>query len=759
MAGSGPAMTTRGCRTRCVSGGAAVDFRIADTFTDSLTRLTAQEQKAVKTAAFDLQMDPSAPGLSFHKLDRAKDKSFWSIRVNADIRLIVHRTATSLLLAYVGHHDAAYKWAEQRKIERHPTTGAMQLVEVRERVEDVGIFKPSPFVLPLPNVPPLPLPNPPPQAGEGRVGAVAGKGRARAETSIAASAVPLPKPKLFDNLRKFELMAFGVPEEWVDDVRAATENTLFDIIGHLPQEAQEALLKLAVGERPEPPKPAPATVDPFSHPDAQRRFRVLANVEELQRALDFPWEKWAVFLHPAQRQLVERAYGGPARVSGSAGTGKTIVAIHRAAFLARRHPAARILLTTFSKALANALKAKIDHLVGNETALAGRIVVRPLTGIGYDMYAEAFGTPNIVSAAIIRALLEQVAKAAGTHRFSPQFLLGEWSDVVDAWQLASWEAYRDVARLGRKTRIGGKQREILWSIFAGVRAGLDERKLVTWPQLFGRLCGRLASGGSLPYDYVVVDEAQDVGIAELRYLAALGGGRPDALFFAGDLGQRIFQQPFSWKALGVDIRGRSYALRINYRTSHQIRSHADRLLPASVCDVDGNAESRRGTVSVFNGPAPAVEIFAGTGEEGAAVGRWIAARLKEGLQPHEIGVFVRSERELKRARAAVKAAASPFTLLSDKVETQPGHVAIGTMHLAKGLEFRAVAVMACDDEIIPLQERIESVADDSDLEEVYDTERHLLYVACTRARDHLLVTGVEPASEFLDDFGSPERAK
>src|SRR5258708_10378125 len=135
-----------------------MEFRIADTFTDSLARLTTQEQKAVKTTAFDLQMNPSSPGLSFHKLDRAKDTNFWSVRVNADIRLIVHRTASSLLLAYVDHHDASYKWAERRKIERHPTTGAMQLVEVRERVEEIEIFKP------------LPLPNPPPLAGEGRVG-------------------------------------------------------------------------------------------------------------------------------------------------------------------------------------------------------------------------------------------------------------------------------------------------------------------------------------------------------------------------------------------------------------------------------------------------------------------------------------------------------------------------------------------------------------------------------------------------------------
>jgi len=236
------------------------------------------------------------------------------------------------------------------------------------------------------------------------------------------------------------------------------------------------------------------------------------------------------------------------------------------------------------------------------------------------------------------------------------------------------------------------------------------------------------------------------------FLAALGGGRPDALFFAGDLGQRIFQLPFSWKALGVDVRGRSRTLRVNYRTSHQIRASADRLLAPEVADVDGNKEERRGTVSVFNGPEPVVTVFDSQQLERDAVARWLSSRCAEGAQPHEIAVFVRSAEQIPRAIAAVADAGLNCRELDEKVETVSGSVSISTMHLAKGLEFRAVVVMACDDEVLPLKERIESVADSSDLQEVYDTERHLLYVACTRARDWLLVSGVAPASEFLDDL-------
>jgi len=692
-----------------------MEFRIADTFTDSLARLTTQEQKAAKMTAFDLQLDPTSNGLSFHKLDRAKDTNFWSVRVNVDIRIIVHRTAASILLVYVDHHDDAYKWAERRKIERHPTTGAMQLGEVRERVEEIEVFK-------------------------------------RKDALIAASPASEPAAPLFDNLRKFELMAFGVPEEWVNDVRTATEDTLFDIIEHLPQEAQEALLKLAVGEKVHPPESVTAPADPFAHPDAQRRFRTLTNAEELKQALDYPWDKWAVFLHPAQAELVERSFSGPTRVSGSAGTGKTIVALHRAVHLARANPDATVLLTTFSKALANSLRVKLASLVGEEPAIVARIVVKPISAVGYDLYSERFGQPQIAAPALIRSLIAKAASEVEGHRFSAHFLMGEWQDVVDAWQLRSWDAYRDVSRLGRKTRIGGRQREILWSIFERVRAGLAERGAVTWPDVFGRLTENLTQKGNAPYEFAVIDEAQDLGVAEARFFAAMAAGRSDALFFAGDLGQRIFQQPFSWKALGLDVRGRSFTLRINYRTSHQIRLHADRLLPATVSDVDGNAEDRRGTVSMFDGPPPIVEACTDADHECRVVGNWITDRLGEGCAPHEIGVFVRSDAELKRARAAVKAAGTRSVELSDKVEVETGAVAVSTMHFAKGLEFRSVVVMACDDDVIPQSDRIESVADDADLEEVYNTERHLLYVACTRARDHLLVSGVHPVSEFVDDF-------
>ncbi|MCG3163895.1 MAG: ATP-dependent DNA helicase Rep [Acidobacteria bacterium] len=535
-------------------------------------------------------------------------------------------------------------------------------------------------------------------------------------------------------------------------VRQANEDTLLALADHLPREAAEALLELAVGGKPVIPQPAIKGVNPFDHPDALRRFRVMSDVEELARALDYPWDKWTIFLHPAQRQLIERDYAGPARVAGSAGTGKTVVALHRAAHLARRNRQSRILLTTFSDTLAKALDTKLRRLLHHEPRLGENIEVHSLNAIGRRLYKLRIGAPQLATDDVIRALLADAAKEVAGHKFSLRFLRSEWEEVVDAWQLESWEAYRDVRRLGRKTRLPEPQRATLWDIFDRVRARLCERGLITCAGLFSRLAAQIAESEQPPFDFAVVDEAQDVSVAQLRFLAALAANQPNGLFFAGDLGQRIFQQPFSWKALGVDVRGRSHTLQINYRTSHQIRKQADLLLGPEVSDVDGNTEERGNTISAFNGPAPAIRILESQADEAKAVSAWLSERGKEGVAPHEIGVFVRSEAELDRAKTAVAGAGLEFRILDENVETTIGCASISTMHLAKGLEFRAVVVMACDDEVIPSQERIESVADDADLEEVYNTERHLLYVACTRARDHLLVTSVAPASEFLDDL-------
>ena len=682
----------------------------ASTFADALATLTHQEQKQVKITTVDLMMDSKGTGLSLERLTRVGSDNIWSARVSRDIRIILRRDGEDNLLAYVGHHDDAYEWAERRKIAPHERTGAMQIVEQVERHEEAA--------------PPV------------------NTGRSEEEGEPEQAVQP------FWALTDDQMLDVGVPREWLAQVRAMPEAEIDALFDRLPAEAAEALYDFATGGRLEDHVAAPAKPgeDPFTHPDAQRRFRVLDNVEELQAALDAPFEKWAIFLHPAQRERVTREVTGPTRITGSAGTGKTIVALHRAVHLAEADEAARVLLTTFSKELARALSAKVELLTQARPAVRERITVRPIDQAATELYTPQFGQPNRVTPSQIRSLIAEAQKTGLASDLTPAFLFEEWTELVDAWGVTDAESYAAIPRIGRRTRLGPRQREAAWAVFDAVRDGLDRRGLATRAMIYDRLTAVLRGGRALPFNHVVVDEAQDLTVAQVRFLAEAGKGRADALFLAGDIGQRIFRLPFSWAKLGLDIRGRSHSLKVNYRTSHQIRAVADRLLPLSMTDMDGVEEGRRGTVSVFDGPPPDICLFDDEDAEASAIAEWLRVCESEGVDPSSIGILVRSEGQLTRARNAVKA--------SGNDPRADASIRITVMHEAKGLEFRAVAVMACDEDVLPDPVRLAAIGDIAELETAFETERHLLYVACTRARDRLLVTGIGPGSDFLDDLQS-----
>lgn len=384
---------------------------------------------------------------------------------------------------------------------------------------------------------------------------------------------------------------------------------------------------------------------------------------------------------------------------------------------------------------------KLLVLAPETGGIVPRITTTSFRGIAEQMFQLEHGArPRIASDAVLRERLRDAANAAGLKGFSERFLLSEWANVIDAWGIDSLDAYATVQRMGRKSRLGPNQRERLWPVFASVRASLAAERYTTWAEVFTGLARALAARASKPFDHIMLDEAQDLAPAELRFFAALAPASADAIFLSGDVGQRIFQHPFSWASLGVDVRGRSHTLKVCYRTSQQIRRAADRLLPAILRDTDGLEDERRGIVSVFDGPQPEVRAFATTDEEARHVRDAVENWLGEGIASREIGLFVRTSQLVPRARAALEGLPG-----ADGVATAP-------MSLAKGLEFRAVAVMACDEGILPLDERVADAADEAELDDVYETERRLLYVACTRAREHLLLTGVVPTSEYLSDF-------
>ena len=349
-------------------------------------------------------------------------------------------------------------------------------------------------------------------------------------------------------------------------------------------------------------------------------------------------------------------------------------------------------------------------------------------------------------------MVTELAQELESLKITPGFLYTEWRDVADAHGATTWDDYRRQPRLGRKTRLNEKQRMAVWSMLEKLRNRLNERAAVTWPEVYRRLTQEYKSSEQRPYTHVVVDECQDITPAQLAFLAALAGTDGDSLFFAGDFAQQIFQTAFSWKSLGVEIRGRSRTLKINYRTTHQICGHADRLLDPEVADGDGKVEERRGTQSVLQGPPPAIHIFATPEEEAHVVGAWIKEIIQNGTAPHEVAIFVRSQDEFFRAQMAINASGLPSRVITDTEDLIPDTLNYGTMHLAKGLEFHAVAVMACDESIIPQKDRLNNAGDASDLDEIYRTEQYHLYVACTRARDALYVSAAKPASEFLRDL-------
>ena len=574
-----------------------MNFLIADTFTASFNRLSGSDQKAVKASVFDLQMDPAGNGLQLHRIDKSKDPNFWSARVNRDIRLIVHKTGESLLVAYVGHHDDAYAWAERRRIEAHPRTGAVQIVEVRERVEEVAPPATFDFVFPEP-----------------------AKGKEK-ETA---------PPALFSSLDDDALLSIGVPADWLADVRAATEDGFFALTAHLPAEASEALLEYAATGRLVAPAPPPAVADPFAHPDALRRIRLIADQEELEQALAFPWEKWGVFLHPSQRALVERSFSGPARVAGSAGTGKTIVAIHRAVRLARDNHEC--------EGAAGQLLGAARGGTGEEGAGPGArnrrrrpphhhgVVPRHRRA---DVSARARRAPP-------HRQRRRAARASARGGRVRQDLKG-FSERFPFVRVD--QCHRrlgpDVARRLFDRSANGAQEparpQPARTPVAGVpggarRAGggalhdLGERLHRTW-----RTRSR---GDRKPFDHVVIDEAQDLAPAELRFFAAMAPAKADGLFLSGDVGQRIFQHPFSWASLGVDVRGRSHTLKVCYRTSQQIRRAADKLLPTVLRDTDGLEDERRGIISVFDGPPPEVRSLDTVAAEADAVRKTVESWLE-----------------------------------------------------------------------------------------------------------------------------------
>ena len=681
---------------------------IAPQLFSSLGQLAANEQARVIDFINTFQADPAHPGLSLERLHRVRSANVWSGRASRDLRAILHRDGDTWAILYVAHHDSAYDWAERRDIGRHSVTGALQIVEAVETVREVE--------------------------------------------RIVEVPVQPEAPRTFRGHEDDYLLSLGLPETWLPVLRQVRDDDgLLAVCERLPADVAERLLTVAAGELVTPPVPLAPDRPTTEAADTRRRFFLVEDAEGLAAALEAPMERWIAFLHPSQRALVEKRFNGPAKVSGSAGTGKTVVAMHRARHLALHGE--RVLLTSFVTTLCDNIERNLAKLWPAEGCRA-QITVS-------TVHKQALAVVHQVEPRVRPAANDEVRELLDGLRirhapaYDKSFVLAEWDNVVRMQGIAGWDEYRQARRTGRGRGLPVKERKVLWRVFGGALAGLTGRSLLDWPGLCRRAEELLAdSRATSPFTAVVVDEVQDLKPPELRFLRALCADHPGNLMVCGDAGQRIYPGGFSLGALGIEVRGRSSVLRINYRTTEQIRRVADRVVGLTCDDLDGGEEQRTRTRSLLRGPMPRLVGHPSSEDELAAGVTEIRRWLDGGLAPEAVGVFARTGKHTNQLGEALGRAGVPWSRLSDREAVGAGAVQLGTMHRAKGLEFKAVLVVGCSATELPCRSALRGVSDPQDREAAEARERRLLYVAMTRARDELTVSWSGEPSRFLDGLTS-----
>lgn len=690
-------------------GAELAQLAIANSFMPQYAKLEPKVRRSVE-AAFAKFAAHTEAGLHLEKLNNAKDPRIRTIRIDRFWRgvvLVPEQGDVYCLLAVLGHDDAI-AYATSR---RFSVNQAIGVLEVRDQV---ALDQMSPALE---------------KAAEGTVFRLLGH--------------------VFDK----DLIRLGIDEELIPLVRLlTTEAHLQALEKLLPEPQYIALLALATGQNVQqawaevaqclPAEEEPRPVDPDDLVTAMRRtpgeVAFVSGPEELADILAHPFDTWRIFLHPVQRRVALRpSYSGPAQVTGGAGTGKTVTALHRARFLAEK--GGRVLLTTFTKNLAQALDRQLGLLVDDEE-VKGRIHVKNVDAITYAVVGRHH-RPNIAGPDVLASMWEDAA--AGTP-FSPSFLSREWEQIVLAQDLQTEDEYLACTRTGRGVPLGKAQRSVVWRAVREVTDGLAAAGKSTFPQLANEAAD-LADGPE--YDHVIIDEAQDIHPAQWRLLRRLVAEGPDDLFIVGDPHQRIYDSHVSLASLGINVRGRSTKLRLNYRTTQEILAWSVPLLGlAPAQGLDDSADTLDGYRSPIHGRRPGVRSFADPDEELDGLASQVRAWLDEGVEPSAIGVATRFNYVARRIVERLKDAG----IAAYHVPSKSAGVQVGTMHKMKGLEFRCVAVVGADENSLPSARAITPEEEDPKAHaQDVQKERCLLFVACTRARDNLYVSYASSPSPFL----------
>ncbi|WP_327738007.1 AAA family ATPase [Streptomyces nojiriensis] len=663
-------------------------------------------------------------GLHLESVANARDPRMRTIRITDFWRGVVLAPddgSDVFLLVNVLPHDDAYTWAAKRLYSANTATRAL---EVRDAVA-------------LDELTPL--------------------------YETAAREAPR---LLFAGVSDGTLRELGIDDQVLRAARSLADKAQLDAFSTLlPEDQLEVLQYLAEGFGPEEVyrdvvavrRPVDAPAEPVEDlatviANTSARIRLVTGPQELEAILEKPFEAWRVFLHPSQRRVAYRtSYGGPVQVTGGPGTGKTVAALHRVKHLLGRSADGRILLTTYTNALAAGLREMLGLLLdGDEESLA-RVDVTTVDAYANGVVrAKSKATPKPIGDREQWQLWEKVIKQLALP-FTARFLAQEYRHVVLGQNLRDLDAYLGASRRGRGTGLGPTRRRQVWSGVERFEEFLRDRGETTHLRVCMR-AAELLTGEPAPYTHVIVDEAQDLHPAQWRVLRAAVSPGADDLFVTGDPHQRIYDSRVSLGSLGITTAGRSFRLRINYRSTEEILAWSARLLaPVTVDTLEGEGtDSLTGYRSLLHGRRPQAQGYSSRAEEAEGLVERVRELLAGGLAPNEIGVCARFNLSLDTVEEKLKAAGIPVLRVKGQDTQRVDGVRVATMHAMKGLEFRAVSVLGVNEGTVPFTREItpreaDPLQHDSDLLR----ERCLLFVACTRAREALSVTWSSAPSPFL----------
>lgn len=691
----------------------SVKVALSDDFLRSFSAIPRDRQQAVMKFVSQFRQNPTSAGINYEKIREATDPAMRSVRIDQSYRGVVLKPdkGNVYCLLWVGKHDDAYEWAARRRVAIHPELGNIQVFEVVNE----------------------------------------------AVSSASAPVASLPK-SLFSKLKDRELLRLGVPEESVARVRkVASETELDELETHLPDDAYESLFLYVAGEPYENlirELEKPDTVDTADFAVAldrdatKRHFLVLTEDSDLEALLAAPLAMWRVFLHPSQRKLIERDWNGPVRVLGGAGTGKTVVAMHRAAWLARKYanlPGKPVLFTTYTRTLADDITTQIAMIT--TPAERDRIEI-----VNVDQWARGllrrFGYKQELLFDEKRRRefwARALTRIPDDVDYPEAFYRAEFERVVLPQGCESAEDYMVASRIGRGVQVSRSQRKALWPVFAEYRAQLRSANFREFEEAYRDALVLLKKEGTLlGIRAIVVDETQDMSAAALSLLRAAAPADTNDVFVVGDAHQRIYRHKVTLSKVGIDIKGRGRRLRINYRTTDEIRRWATaKLANCAIDDLDGQPDTLMGYRSLSHGAPPEEISSASRDAERKKLREKLTELRSEGFVDSNICLVLRTNEEVDEYADWLKVAGE-IVLRLDRAtpdnQDKPG-IRVATMHRVKGLEFDAVIIAGYKSP----EYYAEKFSEDSDAGVLVDgltNERCLLHVAATRAKRYLLVSSI-----------------